>query len=662
MKPNFLIIGAMKSGTTSFHSILSQHPDVFMSKLKEPEFFCRDRIYKRGWEWYESLFANARGKLAIGEASTSYTKKGDNYSPHTAERIAKHLPNVKLIYIVRNPLERIESHWRQGRNLGWCSQDFDEAVLDPRVINPSRYWWQINVYRDLFPDLQIKVLFFEDFKREPHTTVQKCLDFLGVDSQISLPNIYRPKNISKNWEKPKWDYRIKQKVINQIYKDSQCFLKFYGKPANFWKFEDDSLKDRKKYAFNRSVKTKDLDINQGKFPNDMIVFIHIPKTAGTSLRSALEKQIKVAYDYGPEEQETSKFIKETFYQGKYDDFVEVIHTEKYKCLVGHFDANKYSNFFSNNTKIVTFFREPIQRCISGYLHMHRHYGYDETIENFAEQNHNSQTRFISQIKLQNILFGITEDYENSMELLSKQLGINLTPIRINVNPKNKLHKKYKCDPYLLKLFEANSSEDLKLYQDAKKVFYERLVSEGIRNLSVPIKECDDVDAFYEDPKLKLTNFESIVRCAQFLEKKEYFIEASSLYTKALNINPNSHSTFYDLGKCLAKQKKFDEAIQCYQKAIEIEPNYYLYYHSFGDARFEQKRWKDAIACYEQSILLNSDFSWSHYNKGRAYANQKMFEQAINLYIKALEINPQFVECKQSLEAIRKLQKQGSFKV
>ena len=75
MKPNFLVIGAMKCGTTSLCSLLGQHPDIFMSNPKETYFFSNDEVYQRGSSWYESIFLGSENKIAIGEGSTNYSKK-----------------------------------------------------------------------------------------------------------------------------------------------------------------------------------------------------------------------------------------------------------------------------------------------------------------------------------------------------------------------------------------------------------------------------------------------------------------------------------------------------------------------------------------------------------------------------------------------------------
>ena len=129
MLPTFIIAGAGKSGTTALWAYLNQHPEICMSRIKEPMFFTNllgyrqggsieapvyEGRYKSGLEWYEKLFAKCCQKRALGEASTAYM-----YAKDAAGLIKKTLPEVKLIFLLRNPVDRLYSNYWQERKYGW---------------------------------------------------------------------------------------------------------------------------------------------------------------------------------------------------------------------------------------------------------------------------------------------------------------------------------------------------------------------------------------------------------------------------------------------------------------------------------------------------------------------------------------------------------------
>lgn len=262
----------MKCATTSLTEMFAQHPEIFVSSPKEIDFFCKDEVFSRGWSWYESLFSGGEGKIAIGEGSTSYTKM--LMFPRTVERVAKYMADAKLIYIVRNPLERIESHWLHLVATGQRSLPLKKAFEKwPHLIDTSLYWKQINAYRRHFPDDRIHVLFFEDFVKDPLATVSRCYEFLGVDSMVARTQTPRISNVSASFSmdhlllralrrfpgarrmknafpaltsmitsplrkslpvRPSWPAELYQTVAEQLMDDSARFLGFYGKPTDFW--------------------------------------------------------------------------------------------------------------------------------------------------------------------------------------------------------------------------------------------------------------------------------------------------------------------------------------------------------------------------------------------------------------------------------------------
>src|SRR6056297_2788047 len=114
----------MKGGTTSLYRYLGEHREVGISSEKEINFFRTEEEFQKGQEWYKKLFAN--DKKIVGEASPDYTKR--HLYPGVAERINSLLPNVKLIYILRDPLERIISHYVHNYAQGRESKDLNEIL------------------------------------------------------------------------------------------------------------------------------------------------------------------------------------------------------------------------------------------------------------------------------------------------------------------------------------------------------------------------------------------------------------------------------------------------------------------------------------------------------------------------------------------------------
>lgn len=138
-RPDFIVIGAMKCGTTTLFQWLDDHPDCRLSPDKEPHFFSRDREFRRGPEPYLALFADAPPGLVTGEASASYADP--RIAPVVARRIHELAPEVKLIYLVRDPVARLKSHylheWQRSRE----RRPFPEALRSPDnpYVAMSRY-------------------------------------------------------------------------------------------------------------------------------------------------------------------------------------------------------------------------------------------------------------------------------------------------------------------------------------------------------------------------------------------------------------------------------------------------------------------------------------------------------------------------------------------
>lgn len=177
--PTFLVIGAMKAGTTSLHEYLSRHPDVFVPEVKEPHFFAAN--WDRGIDWYQSLFEPGRDVAARGESSTGYAKYPAE--PDVPARLKKLVPDARFVYIVREPIARIRSHYLHNVLTERETRSVEDALLsDPKYVDCSRYAFQIEQYLAEFPREQVLVVRTDALEARLTETVERVLDFIGVDS------------------------------------------------------------------------------------------------------------------------------------------------------------------------------------------------------------------------------------------------------------------------------------------------------------------------------------------------------------------------------------------------------------------------------------------------------------------------------------------------
>jgi hypothetical protein len=235
MKPNLFIVGQPKSGTTALHQFLGQHPEIYMSSVKEPHFFCADfhlesdraygkqRFYDyRSESAYLQLFNKAKnkGKNVIGESSTNYL-----YSQVAAEKIYNFNPDAKIIIVLREPakfLYSLHSHYVKFTEenepdfmtaLALEPQRKQEEALSPRVTSPSylyysqrvQYYQQVKRYCDRFKPEQIKVIIFEEFQSANEGIFREVLEFLGVEPNFTPE--YTAVNINKE---------VKFKTVNSL--------------------------------------------------------------------------------------------------------------------------------------------------------------------------------------------------------------------------------------------------------------------------------------------------------------------------------------------------------------------------------------------------------------------------------------------------------------
>jgi hypothetical protein len=184
--PNFLIIGAAKAGTTSLHHYLRQHPDVYMSPVKEARYYASewwseepDPIRTR--EAYERLFDGVTTERAVGEASPQYLN-----SPTAPDRIAADLPDVKLIVSLRNPADRAYSSYL-GRLCGGQERRGVDAAMRPGTYYflTSQYHPRLSRYFARFPRSRIKVIVFDDLAADARAVVRDLSEFLAIDAAFA---------------------------------------------------------------------------------------------------------------------------------------------------------------------------------------------------------------------------------------------------------------------------------------------------------------------------------------------------------------------------------------------------------------------------------------------------------------------------------------------
>lgn len=224
--PNFFIVGAAKGGTTSLQNYLSQHPQVYMSPIKETNFFSQadmradlfNREYRMDttldiehyltgtmersvhianverWEDYVRLFRNVKDEKARGEASTSYL-----YCPSTAERLSNTIPDARIVMILRNPIDRAYSHYLMNLRLAKTLEtefirevetDFHRAErgwgISRLYLELGLYSEQVERYCAHFPAERVHIIIYDDYRSQPLETIAALCKFLGIDERDDL--------------------------------------------------------------------------------------------------------------------------------------------------------------------------------------------------------------------------------------------------------------------------------------------------------------------------------------------------------------------------------------------------------------------------------------------------------------------------------------------
>ena len=284
MKLSFLVAGYSKCGTTTLCSLLTSHPQLFIPpRFKEPRFFIDD-AYQLRWQWFSNLFHQASADMLLGEGTVAYSEW--EFAEDCCKRIKRTFPDVKIMLIARDPIDRLESSFREMHSSGpdWaldCPFDIKDALLDlPNMLNDTQYYQILSIYQQHFQAEQLLILFQEDLKSNPQQVLERCFKFLGVepnsvnsleDRQLNratdkfydtkrlrelrnlklhpegtphlrkiptyLQNQFLPQlNLRKPFEKKKlnWSEEAKGLVVGKLGRGPEQFLQAQGKDLSFW--------------------------------------------------------------------------------------------------------------------------------------------------------------------------------------------------------------------------------------------------------------------------------------------------------------------------------------------------------------------------------------------------------------------------------------------
>jgi len=195
--PNFICPGAQKSATTTLYNLLRQHPDVYLSDVKELHFFDNEQKYLKGISWYEKeFFSEVKGKKVIGDITPIYM-----YLDNIPQRIYNSLgKNIKFIFMLRNPIDRAYSHYWMSYRRGYEKESFEKAIelekdrirignfgkINFSYVERGFYSNQIKRYIKYFPKKNMKFIIFEDFIKKIPKIMKEIFSFLEVDSNISI--------------------------------------------------------------------------------------------------------------------------------------------------------------------------------------------------------------------------------------------------------------------------------------------------------------------------------------------------------------------------------------------------------------------------------------------------------------------------------------------
>jgi hypothetical protein len=200
-RPDFIVIGAMKSATTTLHEQLARQSGIFMTRPKEPNFFSDDEIHARGWGWYSALFACADRTELRGESSTHYTKL-PTY-PRTVERMARDLPCVKVVYVMRHPIDRLISQYVHELTAGRIAGTLREALVQhPELIEYGRYSMQLQPFLHVYGRTNVLPVFFDRLVSRSQDELERIGRFIGCPGRLTWDGRIPPQNRGRERLRP----------------------------------------------------------------------------------------------------------------------------------------------------------------------------------------------------------------------------------------------------------------------------------------------------------------------------------------------------------------------------------------------------------------------------------------------------------------------------
>lgn len=176
--PDFFVIGAAKSGTTTLHQHLAARGDVFVTRPKEPDFFSSSETVDETMDWYRSLFADAGPDQLVGEMSTTYSRW-----PHTDDAAAlvhEHCPDARLVYVMRHPVDRAYSHYAHHMRLGVTASFEESLAADDIYVDCSRYEMQIQRWERFFDPSALLLVRFRSLVDDTEATLDRVAAHLGL--------------------------------------------------------------------------------------------------------------------------------------------------------------------------------------------------------------------------------------------------------------------------------------------------------------------------------------------------------------------------------------------------------------------------------------------------------------------------------------------------